>query len=208
MDQFVTPLTLQQLLLYCSNPDSPHWESAWREFLQRYKKPIYRYIDSYCSAWRLPRLKLQFSEVVNDILNDVIYYLCRDEFKILKSYRECGNEKQFLAWLASICISRGTRYLHSFFSESLSEEKVEDLRSSIAELESDLQQELYETMVAKLRSSAGKKKLYLERDIHIFMLYLWSEFSPAQISQLPTIPSVSVGAIYRIIERLRDSAKK
>ena len=208
MDKIVTPLTLRQLLLYCSNRSSPHWESGWREFIRRYKMTIYKNVAGYCSSWHLPRLKFQFSEVVDDIVVDVHYYLCRDDFKALKSFREYENEKRFLAWLASICNCRSSHHLQSFFTKALSEDKIDDLRDSIAALDSDMRQELYEAVVTSLRLSAGKKKPYLERDIHIFMLGLYSELSPTKIPSLPTIPRLSTKSVYSIIERLRHSLKK
>jgi len=167
MDQFVTPLTLENLLHHCTDRSSPHWEHSWQEFIGRYKKAIYNQVVSYCSSWRLPRLKFQFSEVVDDIVNDVVYYLCRDDFKTLKSYREHDNEKRFLAWLASICNRRSGSYLRRFFIETLSDKNIDDLHDSIAGLDFDMRQELYETVVANLRLSSGKKS-NTRREMFIF----------------------------------------
>jgi len=131
MDQFVTPLTLENLLHHCTDRSSPHWEKGWREFLRLYKPAIYRNVTGYCYSWRLPRLKLQLSEVINDIVTEVLYYLCRNDFKALRNYHQFDNEKRFRAWLALVCNSCSTRYLQSHFTDSLSEDNLDDLRSTI-----------------------------------------------------------------------------
>ena len=63
--------------------------------------------------------------------------------------------------------------------------------------------ELYETVVQYLRGLAGPRKRNLERDIHLFMLYNWADFSEDMIRVTPNFRSMGDRVLDNVINRLR-----
>jgi len=90
--------SLEELITYCSDAHSPQREAAWRQFLKRYKVFIYQVVTRRCLTWRVPRLRRQLSDVVNDIVCEVFAILCNS----LSDFREVSDEKKFKLWLATI----------------------------------------------------------------------------------------------------------
>ena len=58
-------MPLDELLDNCCDNNSPLWQAAWAEFLERYKMYIYKIVSKRCKSWNVTRLNMQFSEVVN-----------------------------------------------------------------------------------------------------------------------------------------------
>ena len=197
-------ISLSELLINCCDELSPHRESAWREFLKRYKHFIYQVITHRCLGWQVSRLRRQLSDVVNDVVSEVFIILTHS----LVQYREVDNEKKFRVWLATVCNRATGRYLKREFFSEIVETDIEEFHNYIHGLEFDSLWELYESVIDQLRSNNSAKKRNLERDINIFQLYIWSDLSQLNIQTHPCYADIGHRVIDNIIHRLRAQLKE
>jgi DNA-directed RNA polymerase specialized sigma24 family protein len=184
----------------CSNPKSALHENAWREFLRDYKIFIYQNVTRYCYNWRIPRLRRQLSDVVNDIVAEVYLVLCRS----LASYREVADEKKFKLWLATICSRTVSRYIQREFVPMIAGPDFEEFQEFLFELPNDHRWELYESVVDVLRRSNTAKKRNDERDINIFLLYVWADFNNEMILAHPCYKKLGHRVIDNVANRMRN----
>jgi hypothetical protein len=196
-------LSLKDLITYCCQSNSLKWESAWREFLKRYKVFIYQCVTRRCLSWRTPRLKRQLSDTVNDIVSEILNILV----KSLASFREVDDDHKFKLWLATVSNREVGHYLRREFCSELTEPDLEEFRNYIRYLENDLRWELYESVVEKLRVAHGEKKKNLERDINIFLLYTWSDLSQPMILAHPCYQDLGHRVIDNVVNRMRECLK-
>lgn len=200
--QNLETVPFSQLLDCCSDKQCPYWESAWREFLRRYKEYIYMYIVKRCATWNNPRLRRQFSDIVNDAVADVFVILSRNDHQAIKDFRERDNEERFLAWLTILCSRAAGRHIRKNFLPRLVEGEIEEFRESLNAIDPDEQWELYETVVSALRQGSAN-----ERDINIFLTYSWADFSPQMISTLPCFRSLGHRVVDNVANRLRNALR-
>lgn len=196
--------SLAQLITHCSDTNSPQRESAWRQFLKHYKVFIYQAVTRRCLTWRVPRLRRQLSDVVNDIVSEVFIILC----KALSDFREVEDEKKFKLWLATISNRAVGRYLQREFFCEMAEPDLEEFRNYIQCLGHDSRWELYENVIEKLLTASGNKKKNLERDINIFLLYTWADLSQPMILSHPCYVDMGHRVIDNVVNRMRDMLKK
>ncbi len=196
--------SLSELLRNCCDEGSPHRESAWREFLKRYKHFIYQVITHRCLGWQVSRLRRQLSDVVNDVVSEVFIILT----KSLTQFRELEDEKKFRAWLAIVCNRATGRYLKKEFVAEIVDPDIEELQNYIEGLEFDSRWELYESVIEQLRSGDSAKKRNLERDINLFQFYLWSDLSQPTIQTHPCYTKIGHRVIDNVVNRLREELRK
>ncbi len=196
-------ITLRQLINDCIDKHSSGYEKAWRIFLGRYKMHIYRSIAGRCARWNVPRLKRQLTDVVNDIAGEVFIII----FNNLENYRELENEKKFRIWLSTICNREASHYLQRRFVQSMSELDLQEMQNYLGGLYFDTRWELYELLVDRLRAAAGIKKRNTERDINIFHLYIWSDFSEEIIKKHPCYSDLGGRVVDNVINRLRNTLR-
>jgi len=202
MQNLDSPLPFTQLLNYCSDTKSPYWQSAWSEFLNRYKDNIYRYITKRCSSWNAPRLKRQFSDTVNDAVTDVFIILTKNDCQALKDFRERDNEIKFLSWLAILCSRAAGRYMRKNFLPQILDGEIEEIKESLHSVDPDDRWELYETIVSTLRQASQK-----ERDINILLTYTWADYNQEMISTLPCFQNMGHRVVDNVVNRLRNILK-
>jgi len=195
-------LSLSELIEVCQNPGSSNWESGWRDFLKCYKDGIYNSITKRCLSWNVPRLQNQLSDVVNDIASEVFIILC----KSLGQYHEVENEQKFKVWLNTICNRAASHYLRRQFIEYMSEVDPSEMHDIIGDLNLDSRWEIYDHTVSILRKSNGKKR-NLERDINIFHLYVWADFSEQMILFNPCFSNVGHRVVDNVVNRMRHQLK-
>jgi DNA-directed RNA polymerase specialized sigma24 family protein len=195
--------SLKDLTEICSNPKSALREEAWREFLRNYKVFIYQNVARYCCNWRIPRLRRQLSDVVNDIVAEVYLILCSS----LANYREVADEKKFKLWLATICSRTVSRYIQREFIPIITGPDFEEFQEFLFELQSDHRWELYEAIVDILRRSNTAKKRNDERDINIFLLYVWADFNNEMILAHPCYRKLGHRVIDNVANRMRSLLK-
>ena len=200
MDDF----DLKEILKHISNPNSPNYELSWRNFLRKYKNFIYHVVTKRVINWNVPRLKMQLSDVVNDIVSEIIITL----YKNISSYRETEDEKKFLFWLTTICNRTASHFLKKQFVTSFIENEIQDIQEYYKVLQTDVRWELYESIVRDLRESSGKNKRNLERDIALFNLYTISDFSPQMIAITPCFDSIGHRVVDNVVNRTREVLNK
>ena len=192
-------MTLSELLYHCSRPESSSYEYAWREFLTRYKVIIYNFITRRCLSWNTTRLRKQLPDVVNDIASDVFIILN----KSINTFKEIEAEEKFIAWLAVICNRAVSHYLKKQFISIINDNSADEYQQFIGSLQMDSRWELYDTVVWKIRDSKAKPGKNLERDINIFLLYLWGDFSIEMITSDPCYRDIGPRVIDNVVNRLR-----
>lgn len=208
MCQFDKALTLAQLLDYCCDSTSTCHGRAWSEFLKRYKMFMYKIVTKSCSEFNVPRLHRQLSESVNDIIGEVFIILCKNEFKALQQYLARENEKKFLSWLAIICTRTTSLTVTRYFKDLFIESAPEDVEIYIKSLSFNPCWTLYEDFVTDLRTSAKKDRGNLERDINIFMLYKWEQFSKPMITSHPCLKNIGHRVIDNVVNRMLDCLRQ
>lgn len=199
--------SLAELIEHCTNPASRYWELAWKEFLDKYKRYIYKVITVKVLQWNDGRLKLQIKEVVNDIFTSVLTSLCDHDGRILANFRAVDKVEVFRAWLGTISANAATRYLQKYYREKFSEEEPENFFNLLKNVNTEAKWELYETLVRELRDNSGKSRRNAERDIHVFMLNKWADYSVEMIEAHPALKGVGEQVLYNVINRLRGLLK-
>jgi hypothetical protein len=202
-------LTLRQLLEHCSYPDSPYWEFAWVKFINRFRKFIEDKVNYRCSCWNVPRLQRQYSEIVNDIVAEILHNLCKNDCRALRNFRARDNERTFLSWLGTICYHTCDTIISKEFNRSTMENDIQDVFECIGVdgVELDTSWELYQDVVQVLRSAAGKNMKKRERDIRIFTLYFWDGFSLDMFRKHPSFKNLGPRVIDNVVYRLRNALR-
>lgn len=195
--------SFEELIKHCCDPSSKQWQTAWREFIRRYKHYMYKLVTTRCLRYNLPSIKKALSEVVNDIINEIIIQLCKEECRSLKQCRGQKNEKMFLGWLAIVSIRLTDRYIKKHYLNPTIEEDIENLKNILPIFDPEILSQLYEEFVGILRASQKSVKPNLERDIHIFKLYTWADFSEKMITSLPCLNTIGHRVVDNVINRMR-----
>lgn len=202
-------MTLSELLDACGNPQSPHHRRGWQIFMNRYRKVIYYHVLERCKSWNVARLKMQFQETVDDIVGDVFRVLCEREFRALQSFRERDNEHRFQRYLITICQNAASHYIKKHLTR-YTELDPREISQTVVNMEFDTRCQLYEFVVQKLRVSRQKLPKNFERDINIYMLYVWGDFDKEMIAAQPCYrdritPKVVDNVVHRMRNLLREN---
>ena len=178
---------------------------AWEEFLQKYSRLIYSYINS------IIRIKGRAFEpsVVEEIFHEIIASLIQNNFKKLKTYQ--GKNKASLAsWLRQVTINFSLDYLrkNKYHLVSIDEPMENELTlsevipyRSLSAGEELLKKEKAETLVDCIQKLDLDDKLFLELNVRMGL----------SLEVLKNFFRVPRGVIdmrrKRIIERLRECFK-
>ena len=199
-------MSLQQLLVYCTDNHSPYWQNAWNEFINRYKNYIYKIVIRVCNDWHIERLQCQKSDFINDIVSEIFLELFKNDTRVLKSYKNLDQEHLFLIWLSTLSTRMARRNIEKHFRNDTILTDWDDFKSFREYLQPDLCWELYDMTVNILREKHNSENK--ERDIHIFMLYTWSNFSNDIIHKLPFFKFLGKRVIDNVVNRLRNTIRK
>lgn len=204
MSQF----TFSELIACCCEPSSPQWEKGWREFSTRYNSFIHNKIAQRCRAWNVPRVQRQFTETVQDVAGAVYYTLCKNACQALRSFTARDNERIFFGWLATICERATSRHLQRLLLEMLIDEENEALGKALRRLDAAGRWEFYEMAVVELREAVKREAGNRERDIHIFQLSIFSDFSEDLVRSHPCLQSLGHRVVQLVISRLRKDLQQ
>lgn len=198
---------LGTMIQHCTDRESPHWERAWSEFLSQYKRYIYKVITVKVLQWNDGRLRMQVKEVVNDIFLNVISGLVERDGKVLADFRAVENVQVFRAWLGTVSANAATRYLQKYYKERFAAEEPENFYGLLKSVDAEVRWELYESLVGELRANSGRARRNAERDIHIFMLNKFADFSFEMIDSHPSLKGIGEQVLYNVVNRLRSLLK-
>jgi hypothetical protein len=207
-------MDFEEFFRHLVDPSSPQHQYAWREFLTRYRKMLEDTIAWRCSKWNSKALRKQISEVVDDVLGRVIEILFRKNFKALKNCKNKDNEGKFISYLRTIANNATSKYLSEYFSKiEISENDLTGDESGFIDtlrgLDDDARWETYEHQVNKIYSRVKRKRGNLERDIHIFWLYVWGDFEKETIVNFPCLQSSGEPHnVDNVVNRIKDLLRK
>ncbi len=199
---------LQELLESCCDAQAARWEAGWSEFIRRYKRFIYQMVARTCVSWNAARLHKQLSETIDDIVSDVFILLCENHGRVLHGFRAKDDERLFLAWLATVCRRKTSRHILRHFSSKMVDAEAGEIPGIVSSIDVERRWELYEHLVGLCRSSAAKNKLFMERDILIFFLYTWADFSTDMIQLLPCLDHIGHRVVDNTVNRMRNSLNR
>ncbi len=206
-------LSFSELLDLCSDSKSPFHNDAWREFIRRYKNLIYDNVVKRCRAWNHTRLHRQMQEAADDIVTDIFLNLCKDDFQAIRNFRGRHKKKQFFAWLKAISIHAANNYNKKYFIRYLADMDIIDEgelslgADYLSKLDFNTGWSLYEAIVDQLRHSPKTQRKNLERDIHIFMLYVWMDFPKEMIAAIPCLRDIGHRVTDLVVNRLRTTLR-
>jgi hypothetical protein len=83
-----------------------------------------------------------------------------------------------------------------------------DLPDLVSSLGHERRWELYEHLIRLWRFSAARNKLFLERDIFIFQLYTWADFSTDMIMHMPCLDRIGHRVVDNTVNRMRGSLRR
>jgi len=204
MCQFNSSSPLAELLECCSESSLACWECGWREFLRRYGRFIYSKVAQRCTSWRNPRVQRQLSDLVNEIVDAVLANLYKNDCQALRNFTARDNERMFLAWLATICVRTTNRRLRALIRDQLIDDDLPEVADSLSGADAHVRWELYEMVVAELRNYPKRKTDNLERNIHLFQLYVLGEFSEMMIRNHPFIYDLGARTVSNVVTRFRE----
>jgi len=198
-----TTTSLGKLLRLCGDVSSPLWQWAWNEFYAQYDGFIREKILEQCSSWRVSRLPLQFSETVLDIKGKVYFDLCKNDCKPIRGFRGGDNEKIFRAWLRKICYNTTKAHLGRYFKDSIVENDLDSIKKYVKGLDFSARWELFDSVVKVIESNRTEKKGNKERDINIFLLYVWADFNSEMMSFHPFLKTMGHRVVDNVVSRTR-----
>lgn len=196
--------SFRKMMECCTERNSGCWDSGWGEFYRRYNDLIYRFVAKRCYNWKSERLKRQLWDVVDDAVAEVYKILINK----LGNYNDFDNEQNFPAWLATICNRAAGSVIQQFLKEMFIDGELEDLQHYIRAFEMNAQFELYEHLIGELRSFQKGHKPNIERDIHIFYLYVWADLPKPAVLLHPCLQDIEKEHLIEVVvSRMRNSLK-
>ncbi len=205
--QGTNDMTLGDLLDNCTNPNSPVWEKSWQEFLNRYQNFIYKLVLNRCKSWNLQRIKYQLQDEVDDIVFIVIKHLIKDDYRFLKQFQNRDNPQLFLLYLSTLINRITRRHLAIHFNKILDTLEEDQAKDTLKELSPEAGWEIYEELVQSLRNSMINKHPNNERNIHLFLMYTWTDMSIDMLTHNDFYKPMGQNAIYTLINRMRNKIK-
>ena len=188
---------LQQLLYQCSSP-IPN-DRAWNRFWKKYHTRIKQF-TIYALHKNISKRHPLFKDIVNDIVSDALITIKEN----LASYKHTESEDRFLAWM-SIIINRITiRYIQKNYNRIFFDNQIQEKSRYIQ----PNRWELYEYIVFSFRKLAAKNSIHTERDISLFTLNAFSEFTPADLLRMPCYKNLTERTIRLALDRLRKKLEK
>lgn len=182
--------------------------------MKRYREELENIIAWRCYKWNNKALKKQISDVVDDVLGIVLNILCRNNFRALKNYKNKDEEEKFKSYLRTIASNATSKYLKDNYSGiETSESDIFQDESSFLDtlkgMENDARWETYEYFLNRIYSRVKKRRGNLERDIHIFWLYVWGDFDKETIVTFPCLQgSGDPHNVDNVVNRIKDLLRK
>ena len=200
---------LSWLLSTITDRNSADWERGWSIFLHKYKALIYGVALDRVRLWNVYRVNMDISEYVNDVACHVLYQLVDNDGKDLKNFKKSNDQGRFISWLKIFASRTSNRYIKTRHILDLFDVRdITEFISHVKSVEPMRQWELYDGIVSILRDAEKKRNRCIERNINIFMLYIWGDFSSDMIAALHGYRDLSHNVIDNVIHRFRNVLQK
>jgi RNA polymerase sigma-70 factor, ECF subfamily len=181
-------------------------KSAWKEFLQKYSRLIYSYIHNII---RIKGYVLDPS-VTEEIFNEIISLLIKEDFKKLKTYHG-KNNATLATWLRQVTINFCLDYLRKEKPAMVSIDAPVKDELSLSEIIPCRSQSAAEELIQKEKSEQLTdciQKLTLDDKLFLELKLRW-EFSLEELKDFFGISRAATDMRHsRIIQRLRDCFKE
>ena len=201
-------MTFDEMLTHCSDPASSRYELAWTEFIRRYEKLIYNVALKRINEWNHPNARRNKQQMADDIYSTVLETFYGRGGRVLKNFQARDNEKKFVSFISTTTRRAAGRYLTKQLPASIVGTSVEDIITFIADSsDSELRWSLYESVVNEVRDQAKTKRGNLERDINIFLLYVWAGFDQQMIDKCPHLNGLGHRVVDLVVHRLRGTLR-
>ena len=195
--------SIKNLLQYCTSNRSPLYQDAWKEFFKRYKEKIYQIILYRCKSWHSAKLNNQLKDIVNDIVSEVFIVLPT----ALTNFKNINDERSFLAFLGTICNRTVSRYLKKHCYEFVLDDEAMKKTELNTELSLDNRWELFDFISVSLMSKSSQKR-NASRDLCLFLLFTWANFSIKEINRLSCFQNINYKIVDNVVSRGRKSLKE
>jgi len=194
-------ITLEELLDICDNPSSPDFQAGWFEMVRRFQHFVAVVAMNRYKSWDKNWNDVDHSDVVNDIVNIVFLKLFQKDCHALKIFRARHSEKAFCAYLATITNRLTTRKLKIYLKPEILHNALE--MADMPQDDKKLAWQCFDYIVKTLRKKAGKKKVFIERDILLFNLYTIEDLTCEMIAAQPLFRTVGHRVIDNAVFRNR-----
>lgn len=161
-----------------------------------------------CTSWGSLRIRRQFSDFVNEMVDAVFANLYKNDCRALRNFSARDNERMFYAWLATICDRTANRHIRAMIRDRLIEDEPAEIRDRLSGGDANGRWELYEMVVAELREFAKRPTDHLERNIHLFQLCVWADFSEPMIQAHPFIRNLGPRIVDNVVSRMREFLRR
>jgi hypothetical protein len=203
--QRVKKFQLKEFLEICTNCSSKSLDHASRLFINNYKNYIYKIVYKRCSSWYQEQLPPEFSEIVNDIVNDVFFLLFKNDAKALRQFKAKHSEKAFRVYLATISDRMAKRTLQKKSCHAALNELPEIKDEGFSQ---NTRWQIYDYIVAILRLRAGKQERFIERNILLFNMYTMEDFTKDMLQAAPVFHNLGYRVVDNVVGRSREKLTK
>lgn len=197
-------VTLASIIEACTNEHPAIREKGWKTLVNRYKSYLYSVVFHYRARCRRSKDAEWEQKFADDVVCEVFCLLCQDGGKLLRAFQAVDNERSFRGYLATITVRAAQRL-------SARENKVhpeEYLESSESISNFPRQRELYEQLVAWLRSHVSRKEKDAESRILMFTMYLLGDFSTQMLARHPVFKHLGHRVLDNTMNRLKAKLLK
>ncbi len=193
-------ISLHELLEICTDESSANHQSAWAEFIHRYKPYIYKVVQNRYLAWGQKSTDITFADIIDDIVNDVFLILFQDGGRALQLFNARNSDKAFRGYLATIANRLTKRKLTKYLIPGAVHD-VADTSEQQPGIEKEARWQFFDYIVNRIRKKSGKNQKHTERDILIFNLYLLEEFTREMIEAQPLFRNIGHRVVDNVLMR-------
>lgn len=200
----LSALSHNQLIRHMAS--HPHDNQAWCEFVRRFQPYLIAVIKREC-------LKLGYQKgltKIDDILHDVYLRLLKNECEAFRTFRG-EQENAILAFLQTAAVRVVLNHLRydkaqkrPRMTDAIAHKRAADLFDLFPDKnsEDEANRIVIELAILQCLKRIGKRLRHPERDIRIFVLYLFYGMNAESIAELPEI-NLSSQSVFRIIADIK-----
>lgn len=186
---------LKNIIRICQDRKSRNYERAWLEFILRFNLHVYKNVNYACLKWKInPKISSQ----IKDIVNDIVCVIYKNLHKDIIHFKKTDSENSFKAWLTTICHRTVSKEMEKFIQNIW-----QDIEIDFSDTPKETQWELFDFIKRSL-STNSEKKVNAHRDLLIFMLYTWANFSATDLKQFGCLSDIGDRVVDMVVMRSRQ----
>ena len=194
------PFPLKKVIKGCTDRTSPQWEWAWRYLFSYYKNYLYTVILKTCDMFP-QNSSTEKDQIVKDIFAELGLTLCKDEGRVLRSFRATESADAFRYYLAIITKRVARDFLIKQITESFTDKQMQKLENR--GIDDSIFWELHEAIVEQIRKTRKKNDQNLERNILLYTLYHFEGFTSDMIAKQPLFKGIGDRVVDNVLHRIK-----